>query len=713
MNTTPFNQPGDLELLAHLNPPGPLVCRHSTSIGDRSWSVGREFLFSVGTYPWRKTETRITTATGRHSTKRYHIDGHDLCVIVRDDLGLTHRFMEHPSGKYDHDIATLWQIFHKPTVATVADNYLKFEQNIERLLGYQIAFQFRYYSGQANYIARLAMKDYALMAASVGTGKSAMALSLIHLKQPKRTLIIAPQGSVKTGHQSVHAAQWVQEVRRFAPNYKLFTLFSLHDFDNLMVEHAGVLPDGIYVTYPSAFFRNTSLEQAGHRWTNSMLRDAVARAVQCPDLPMPIGDEDEDPESGLADSLGEERNGIKCVVKPCMATMIGHLMDCVIYDEAHESRSDQSLITKQLIRLQPRYRYALTASPVHDTYENLFAIMGWLAVPGWHEGLKSNEAWPFARDELPRFLEMFRTTAHPVGEKKRAFRNNEAISNAPKMLKLLGCNMASITKAQCNPDYQPAEIVDVRVGMGRQQSALYAWALKIDNVPKRSLGHNARDQRGLQTSWLRSICGDPMEFSQRSHKRPQVLSNFNPKTQWVLAKTLELVEAGEQVVLVCARVGQTTTFQDYLIESGVAVSRIDSKVLAQDHSEQSALFKAKETQVMLMGAKCAVGYSFDLCMNEIVASIEWTPGSWDQIAGRIDRITNPIGKRIWRVLYRHSIEEVMFNSSQSKKQEVNLCLEGTRRSAEVSFESSAQFLPSEEDEAALEKAWLQRKALTV
>jgi hypothetical protein len=90
---------------------------------------------------------------------------------------------------------------------------------------------FRYYPGQLDYLSRVAVKDAALVAADVGTGKSLMAVSLIRCKLEElgtdgqrrfcgRALIIAPGGTLRSneededsdseeeGEPGVPAAQW-------------------------------------------------------------------------------------------------------------------------------------------------------------------------------------------------------------------------------------------------------------------------------------------------------------------------------------------------------------------------------------------------------------------------------------------------------------------------------------------------------------------------
>lgn len=117
---TPFTPPSGLELIAHLRPPGPLVCRTTYELAGRHWTAGRQFAFNVMEYPFRCQ--RVVTYNGR--LQRQNVEGSDICVMVRDDLGLPHRFMEYPMNEYDHPVSLLWHIFERPIIETVCETII-------------------------------------------------------------------------------------------------------------------------------------------------------------------------------------------------------------------------------------------------------------------------------------------------------------------------------------------------------------------------------------------------------------------------------------------------------------------------------------------------------------------------------------------------------------------------------------------------------------
>jgi hypothetical protein len=147
---------------------------------------------------------------------------------------------------------------------------------------------FRYYPGQLDYLSRVAVKDSALIAADVGTGKSLMAVSLIRCKLEQatadgkrrfggRALIVAPGGTLRSndededgeddGEPGIPASQWRQEIARFAPGVPVFELFTKADY-MACLQPDGTMADGIYVTYFEAYFRNGSRMAIPESWKN-------------------------------------------------------------------------------------------------------------------------------------------------------------------------------------------------------------------------------------------------------------------------------------------------------------------------------------------------------------------------------------------------------------------------------------------------------------
>jgi superfamily II DNA or RNA helicase len=380
-----------------------------------------------------------------------------------------------------------------------------------------------------------------------------------------------------------------------------------------------------------------------------------------------------------------EQNGIRSIITPCLATKIGHQFDMVLVDEAHLACNLGANVTQMLIRLQPKYRWALTATPIPNIVSNLFSLMGWIAVPDWYKGERRNAAWPYARKELGKFDGTFlcmerdfteehdRRRADPLW-KGVCTKPSPVISSPARLLKLLKPSMAFIGKEKCNPKYIPPEIIDVRVPLGKEQAALYGYYLNRAHIPAKHPLIRARKQ----TAWLRGICADPAGFAHGGSATPKVSSNLNPKVIAILELTRDILARNEQVVIINSRVGLSDTLQHRLAEAGVSIARIDSTMPPEQHARQANLFKQRKAAVMLMGIKCAASHSFDQCVNEIIGSVEYSPGPFVQAQGRIDRVTNKVVKKIYCILHKDTIEEVMFDVVATKDDAATICLKGQR-----------------------------------
>jgi predicted RNA methylase len=707
----------NFESVAYADEEDALECRVDTQGPDYYFTRGRRYPIKTGVYKFTETfkrnkvhysEKDMLTYTKEHECE---LTGQDRYIAVTDDRGVRIIFMARPVGKnqYDeifmarpvgknqYDESRLWDVFNKPAVKTVRDvSQEKIEQNLAVLRSCEMLAGFDYYPGQIDYLATVAAKDSGLIAAATGTGKTLFAISLLAMKTPQRALIIAPQGTMRSSEdeppdegeevEEYNASQWVTEINRFAPYLQIWEIFSYEDYERICTLNNGTLPPGVYVSYYEAMFVNKARENAPESWDDTKLNKFVETKFELPPLQPPVMTGGKTPPKRFwSDTVGTENNGIRCIISPCLATLIGKDFDMVILDEAHKCTNLNAMVTQMLIRLQPKYRWALTATPIPNIVTNLFSLMGWLAVPGWYKGGIRNAAWPFAREEISRFNSTFLSNERDITQEednRRAdpkwrgscVKPSPVISSPARLLKLLKPSMAFIGKEACNPNYIPPKIVDVRVPMGKEQSKLYAYYLDRSRIP----GGNPLVRARKQTAWLRNICADPAGFRHGGKGAPVVSSNMNPKVVSMLELTRDILSEGEQVVIINSRVGITNTLQHKLAEAGIPLARIDSTIPADQHAFQANLFKRGKARVNLMGIKCAAAYSFDQCKYLIVGSIEYSPGPFNQAIGRIDRVTNAVLKTIYVILHKNSIEEVQFDVVATKDDAATICLKGRR-----------------------------------
>jgi len=686
----PIMPPTEFERIAYCEEESKMVCLNSWG----PFKKGQQYDVTTMNYDFVQHYTRKKSHYNE-KTGETSMDLHDCQLLGKDRKvrvfhGLNNEdfvdFMHQPSAKNPKELpeVNLWGIFAKPVVKTVLEEFPQRVKEIENQLNaLEVLADMSFYPGQREYLKRVMCKDNALVAARTGTGKSLMTIATFCLKDARRCLIVCPKGTVSGGEgdegEADALAQWVSEVDRFAPHIPVFTIFSYEDYKRILRQNGGKLPNGIFLTYYEAMFQNGGLESCP--MTSGKPAHTDPWLYKLAGVPYPEGMDVEATEA--VRSIGHESNGIRCVVSPCLSTLIGHEFDMVCLDEAHKLQNLTSNRTQMAIRLKPKYRYAFTATPVPNNATDLFAIMGWLCVPNWCEGGVCNAAFPFRREDESRFISQFltkerdltREAKYRAAKKKKgkSYSASPVLSAPARLLKILKPTIAYITKEQCNPDYIPPNIIDIRVPLGSQQAALYNYHTNPNNIK----GKNALARFGHQVNALRAICTDPFNAKVNKEPAPRVRSNFNPKLLAILEIIRDRMIEGEQVVVINARTGINTELHKRLNQCGISVSRIDSTSYSGNHASEANLFKQGKTDVMLMGLRCAVGHSFDQCRHLIVGSIDYSPGPFEQAIGRVDRIASK-GASIYCILNSNTIEELQFDTVAMKDDASKIILRGER-----------------------------------
>ncbi len=663
---TPITPVTDYELLAYVDDVKTLVCaedRYGYEKGKRYRITSYSYTF---TDIFKRNKAEFDTSTGFNAREHEcRLKGKDRALRVWKNRQQTdfEDFLARPdarNGRHHHE-SEVWEVFERPTIQTVAEKYPgRMKKNYNTLATLEAMAGFTYYPGQPDYLARIGCKSFAYVVAEPGCGKTNFAISLIGLKGANRALIIAPQGTVKgepLTAGAMSASQWAEEIEKFAPTMPVFELFKITDYYRILREHRGVLPHGIYVTYFQAFFQNGAAEKCTRIWTNTKIHAAM-------------GEDIIDDGRDLCESVGHERGGIRSICKPSMSTLIGHHFDMICVDEAHIAQTATSQVTEMLIRLQPKYRFAFSATPIPNDVSNLFSVMGWLCVPDWYKGHRCNAAFPFSRQDLKRFQHEFMSTERDMTALGKPVSTvSPVISSPTHLLKILKSTMAFIAKEDCNPDYIKPEVIDIRVDMGMQQANLYQHYMDKKNVSGLTPGIRATNQ----VTTLRSVCAEAHESK---YNNGLVTSPFNPKIVAVMEVIRDKLRLEEQVVIISSRTSTNDMIEELLRQAGIKISRIDSK--RQKHSKEAATFKSGRTRVLLMGIKCAAAHSFPKCRNLIITSIEWSNGVFRQALGRVDRINSLVVPNIYVMLYRNSIEEVMFDMMTIRDDSAQLCIKGVR-----------------------------------
>lgn len=610
----------------------------------------------------------------------------------------------------------MWDVFHMPDIPTVADIYKEeYDSNMARLTTMEQLQGFKFFPEQKKYCASIACKRSALISAETGCGKTLIAIALILLKNPKRCLIVAPKGTVEDGKRvptgkrkegeelkefEEAVAQWRAELKKFGCHKEIKVINNEATYWKLADEY-GELPDGVYMTWPQALFtsgkKSKPFESIPQAWSAGM-REHKTRERLGYELIEPEHEDDraewpDDMPDLCAHGIGRRLNGVRIIAGPSLCTQIGQQFDMVIVDEAHSLCSVESQTTQAAISgLQAKDLFGMTATPLRSRVDNIFPLMGFICVDKWGLGGVSNPAWPYTIDDIQGFREAhlsYETDLTKKAEKQAQGVKNpnctkvtSHISRVNKLLKLVKQSCAYISKKDLRPDIVDCTVYATQVPLGANQFTGYTTLMQPKNIP-----HNSpKTIFGVQTQWLIGMCAAPTvqaKAYQESMERyrnvedemmPYIRSNYNPKTIAILEKIYDCISRGEQVVHVSARIGLNTELQQRLELCGVSCSRIDSK--AKNHVVEAHKFKTGQTQVMLMGIKCAQAYSFEKCHHLIIGSLDWSYGAYNQAVGRVYRLTseNPIS--VYVVLCKDTIEQLLWDKIGQKEDAATILLKG-------------------------------------
>lgn len=306
---------------------------------------------------------------------------------------------------------------------------------------------------------------------------------------------------------------------------------------------------------------------------------------------------------------------------PRLSDKLARSFDCVILDESHIYGNPESKLTRGMLTLRAEYRYAFSATPLRNALPDLFPVFGWLSHKNWPE--EKSTTFDFSQSEMDRFLGTLQTGGLEGWLRQHVF---------------------SLDKEGCIEFPVPATINVWQVPMPKEQAANYEVL---------SSGGFGFEKVRTRQSALRNFCARP---------------ETSPKNSTIVARTKALVEAGEQVVIVCSRVKQTGDLKEELEALGITCSRIDGTVPSETHGDEADRFKSRATDVMFMGIKCAQSHSFECACHLIIGSMEYSFSSFWQAIGRVWRVNSTRPVTIDCFALAHTIEELIISAVLAKQE---------------------------------------------
>lgn len=720
--SAPLRPASDYELIAYVDGlQGGLKCDEEVPgvefTQDNTYAVRTEFFQYEEAFTLDRPhydEKRKSYVTKKHRIVRR---GRDRAIIIDDDDGYSNYFVEKPAlvtSKQElppnskvHNLDMMWVLFERPPLPTVKEMMPEaYQYAIDQMDAFEMLSGFHYYAGQRDFIARMSCRDTGIIGAACGCGKSLMAITLMKLKMPQggRILLMAPAATVTSGN-AYSPAQWASEFQQFAPEIQVFELFSEEDYRTILKRY-GTLPHGVYITYPEAYFmKGKAREFIPPTWLDSGKRkgwgknsqkvqtsawDVEAMFRKDMDLP-PLDLDNLLTEQQYHKGVGQHCpiTGIYCVARPSLSTIVANEQgnfDAIFLDEAHMvCANTQSQRGRAFLRMQAKYRFCLSATPIPNNIGDLFGIAGWVSIDDWYLGRKKSVQWPYEVGSRSAFESQYLTYDHDLtasikgaikygkrGKQKKKVSRSHVISQPTSLLKLLKPILGYVDKKDCRIDVPSLNEQSVRVPMGTQQQQVY------DRVNQLS-----KSNPFTAMTALKGIVSAPGDYG---------TPEFNPKVTTTLQLILECLEKHQQVVVVSARHDMTNMLQNCTDEAGIPSARLDGTMSSKLQSWNSLEFKHQKVPIIYMGIKCAVGHSYPKCPNLICTSLEWSYGTKEQAFGRVHRVNSEKPVNVWCVLTINSIEETIFDRVGQKEDSAVLCLHGQRVARTPKFSSPEDIL---------------------
>lgn len=523
-------------------------------------------------------------------------------------------------------------------------------------------------------LARAACRDSLILSWDKGGGKTFAAFAWPLIKESKRTLIVALE--------DLHP-QFRDTASHFG--LPLLPLSSIADLKAWKLDrpHAGDKPK----------FFVTTFQQLGYNGADEATgKEKSDGTVEYPETLLTKRKQElrrlksKTTLIEASDGVGETRNGITCVWKPSLATMLAvhNSFDCVVVDEAVRLQATDSYVSIGIRRLDPKYRLALTGTPIKNRLESFFWLGWWVA----RSPAVANEIWPydpssesrerFANDhsQEDRFLTREDAYYEQNNKSRKIAKRTARICNIHRLWKLVSPLVLRRKKCDFGEEIVSKTFHFVPVPFGYQQYDTYKdW---IANPPTESRsGNEIKNQRAktaILINLLRQVALCPASGKLLPYRSD---SDMTPKMAAVLSIIAERLALGEQVIVGSEFHDFSTALMGKLKQAGISTIRMDGTIPPKKRGAMATRFKNREFAVMVAGQQAmSEGHSFECCNNLIIPSLAWAFDVNDQLIDRVHRLTSTKPVNIYVVQTTGSIDEPIAKLFKDKSDSSSLTFDG-------------------------------------
>ncbi len=671
------------------------------------FKAGNEYKVSTETVQFMKQQTRPCIVNGKRTKETVEVNGHDLnititCPIYDESSHFRHNPDTNEANNYD--LNTLVNHFEMPNVQDVSQaKPALYKANLKKLETMLVA-PYKLKNFQKEDIARAGCVDGLIFGHVQGLGKSLAAFAFPALKEAKRTIIVAPGGLIKQFRET--AAKFYGKPLPVIKTIDDLKKWNLHKPANpkmasqyFITTYEALTRNGADEWQPEKDSDGNPIMKANDKkrivtYTTWAKQTAIARLT---------GKTYDPSESFL--SIGKTNNGITCIWKPSMASMLaiyqgqGAGIDCIVLDEATRLQSSTAKIACGIRKVNPPYRLVMTGTPIKNKVDSMFHLLHYAA--GGHTAPTAQ--FPFTNDleSKARFanlhLEHDRYVTREQAKKidnlnqgkksgnQKVIKRSSRICNIHHLWKLVAPTILRRRKDDCGEDIVERTFRPIICKPGQAQLEVYGHHLEFPPIapkdsPTTRLG--GRASKGMQLNNLRQIalCPDDPELGRvinSSHKQvKKSWTPWTPKLSSTITLISKLLSQGEQVIVGSPFRHFNETLYKFLEEAKVPTLLLDGQTSPAQRGIQVNQFKDKTYPVLLAGVKAmGEGYSLECCSHLILPSLSWAYDENDQFIDRIWRLNSKKPVTIYPIITEASIDELMSSTYEDKKDSAQLALD--------------------------------------
>ena len=319
--------------------------------------------------------------------------------------------------------------------------------------------------------------------------------------------------------------------------------------------------------------------------------------------------------------------------------------ELLIIDEAHRIKNENALLSRNVRNLESKFRLLVTGTPLQNNLHELWALLNFL-LPDIFSSSQDFDDWFGLNDKNNENDDNKKT------EEQQEERNAEIVQQLHKILRPF---LLRRTKSEVEKALPPKKEIHIKVGLTELQKNLYKKLLTSSLLQEsKTIYKNIIMQ-------LRKVCNHPYLFDGVEQPNPPLnhLVLYSSKMR-ILDKLCNKLYKKSQILIFSQMTRMLDILEDYCIERGYKLCRIDGDTSLEDRETQISEFTKKNSDVFIfLLSTRAGGLGLNLMTSDtvILYDSDWNPQVDLQAMDRVHRIGQTKPVLIYRLICENTIEE--------------------------------------------------------